>query len=387
MADILLIVDDEDNILKALKRELKNENYDILFAKNGKEALELLDKHKPHVILSDLKMPKMNGIQFLVEAKKIYPDSVRIILTSYSEKELVLKAVSETGLWQYLLKPWDSKKLINTIQNAFLNYKNSVDESKNLNPGKKVYFLYPPSVFEEKMIIEIIDNEYEVYVCNDFKKAKIIFTKHRDSIVFINIDKKIRDFNWDNYIKEIMEDPVTKNIKIGILTYNYDEKLKKKYLIDFMLSAGVIQLKLGYEKSRDIILKVLAANEAKGRRKYVRAICSESAKATFNVKLFGKFFTGRIMNISSASMSCVFQEKPPLNEDTLLKDIQLQLRGALLKVVGIVRIIRRNNNSEIFVIEFMPHLSGKNKLFLCNFIHYSLQKYLEMTTSNIKRLS
>ena len=387
MADILLIVDDEENIRNALKRELKDENYDIIIAKNGKGGLEILNEHKPNVILSDLKMPKMNGIQFLAEAKKKCPDSIRIILTSYSEKELVLKAVSETGMWQYLLKPWESKKLKKTIQDAFFRYKNPEDESKNLNPGKKVYFLYPPSVFEEKMIIEIIDNEYEVYICNDYKKANIIFAKHRDSIVFINIDKEIRDFNWDNYIKEIMEDPVTKNIKIGIITYNYDEKLKKKYLEDFMLPAGVVQLKLGFEKSRDIILKLLEANKAKGGRKYVRAICSEPEKAIFNVRLFGKFFTGRIIDISSASMSCVFQAKPRLHEDTVLEDIQLKLRGALLRTAGIVRTIRKNNNAEIFVIEFTPHLSDKNKHFLCHFIHYSLQKYLEITTSNIKRLS
>ena len=57
------------------------------------------------------------------------------------------------------------------------------------------------------------------------------------------------------------------------------------------------------------------------------------------------------------------------------------------QTAGIIRTIRKNNNSEVFVIEFMPHLFGKNKLLLCNFIHYSLQKYLEITTSNIKRFS
>jgi YesN/AraC family two-component response regulator len=387
MENKLLIVDDEDNIRNALNRELKDENYDILFAKNGKEGLDLVNYYKPNVILSDLKMPEMNGIQFLAEAKKICPDSVSIILTAYSERELVLKAVSETGMWQYLLKPWDTKKLIKILRDAFLNYKTTVNRNEKYDSGKKVYFLYPPSVVEEKMIIEIIDNEYEVYVCNDHKKANIIFSKHKDSIVFINIDKKIRYFNWDDYIKELMKDPVTKNIKIGILTYNTDEKLKKKYLMDYMLSAGFIQLDLGFEKSRDIILKALEANEARGMRKYVRAICSEPEKATFNILLFGKYFSGRIIDICSASMACVFKEKPKVYEDAVFEDIQLQLRGALLKTAGVVRTIRRNNNSEVFVIEFIPHLDGKNKLFLCSFIHYSLQKYLEITTSNIKRLS
>lgn len=387
MENKLLIVDDEENIINALSRELKDEKYEIIFAKNGKEGIQHLNKYKPKVILSDLKMPEMNGIQFLSEAKKISPKAIRIILSSYSEKAIVLKAISETGMWQYLLKPWDRKTLIKIIRDAFIKYKQENDDNKVFVPGKKVYFLYPPSVIEEKMVIELIDNEYEVYICNDYKKANIIFTKHKDSVVFINIDKKIRDFDWDKYIEDIINDPVTKDIKLGILTYNYDEKLRKKYLIDYMLPAGVIQLKLGFEKSRDIILKVLEANEARGGRKYVRAICSEPDKASFNIRLFGKYFSGRIIDICSASMACVFKEKPRVHEKTLLEDIQLQLRGSLLKTSGIVRKINRNNNSEVFVIEFMPHLNDKNKFQLCCFIHYSLQKYLEITTSNIKKFS
>jgi hypothetical protein len=237
------------------------------------------------------------------------------------------------------------------------------------------------------MIIELIYNEYEVYICNDYQRAKIIFTKYSDSIVFINIDKKIRDLNWESYIQELLNDSVMRKLKFVLLTYSYDMKLGKKYLMDFNLHNEVIQLKIGFDKSRDIILKVLDENEARGRRKYVRAICMEPERATFNIYLFGKYFSGRIIDICSASMTCVFVEKPKISEDTVLEDIQLQLKGALIKTSGIVRTLRENINSKVFVIEFIPHLDGKNKIQLCNFIHYYLQKYLEITTSNIKKFS
>ena len=77
----LLFVDDEPGILKALTRVFEDENYRILTAGDGLEALKMLEQNDVQLVISDFMMPKMNGAQFLAQAKQKYPDMIRIMLT------------------------------------------------------------------------------------------------------------------------------------------------------------------------------------------------------------------------------------------------------------------------------------------------------------------
>ena len=87
-----------------------------------------------------------------------------------------------------------------------------------------------------------------------------------------------------------------------------------------------IKLKLGLEQSRSIILKTLEANEAKGRRKYLRIDCWQHRNTELNVKLGEKLCGGRIKDISSVGMAFIFDESQDLNKNTMLNDVQLKLR-------------------------------------------------------------
>jgi sigma-B regulation protein RsbU (phosphoserine phosphatase) len=117
----MLLVDDEQNILMALKRELhdwaKTNKLEILTALSAKEALSILETRgaETELIISDLRMPEMKGSDFLVEARKVWPHIVTILLTGYSETEEIVKAVS-SGIFSYMLKPWDSQCLLAEVQ-------------------------------------------------------------------------------------------------------------------------------------------------------------------------------------------------------------------------------------------------------------------------------
>ena len=132
----------EINILNSLRRILQEERIELLLARSGKEGLELLKIHKPVVIISDLKMPEMNGIQFLAKAKEQHSGFIGILLTAFSDKKLVVNAISEGKIWRYLLKPWDSEKLIETIWEAVNNAKKIIAMEKETFLGKKIFFLY-----------------------------------------------------------------------------------------------------------------------------------------------------------------------------------------------------------------------------------------------------
>lgn len=115
----LLLVDDEANILSALKRLLRQDRYDIVTANNGLEALQALKNGVVDVIVTDQRMPGMTGVEFLRLAKESYPDTIRIVLSGYTELQSVTDAVNEGAVYKFLTKPWDDIQLRGHIAEAF----------------------------------------------------------------------------------------------------------------------------------------------------------------------------------------------------------------------------------------------------------------------------
>ncbi len=118
----ILIVDDEENILSALKRLFRKENYQILTAVSAEEALQIMDEQEVDLIISDLKMPVTNGVEFFTQAKEKKPDALRIMLTGYADLKSVIEAIDKGEVYRFLLKPWDDDELKMTIKQALEFY-------------------------------------------------------------------------------------------------------------------------------------------------------------------------------------------------------------------------------------------------------------------------
>jgi diguanylate cyclase (GGDEF)-like protein/PAS domain S-box-containing protein len=118
----LLLVDDESSILSALKRELRGENYELLTAANGDEALRILAEAKVQVVLSDYHMPGMSGVEFLTEARRLQPDAVRMVLSGYADIEAITEAINRGHIYKFLNKPWDGEQLREVVHDAFARY-------------------------------------------------------------------------------------------------------------------------------------------------------------------------------------------------------------------------------------------------------------------------
>lgn len=119
----LLIVDDESGICNALTRLLRRDGYHIITANSGAEALDLLAMHPVHVILSDQRMPGMSGTELLDKVKNLYPDTVRIILSGYTDLNVVTEAVNRGAVFRFLTKPWDDAMLRDQVRDAFTHYR------------------------------------------------------------------------------------------------------------------------------------------------------------------------------------------------------------------------------------------------------------------------
>jgi len=119
MQQTLLLVDDEPNVLRALERIFQVEGYHILTATSGLEGLKILAKTPVKVIISDQHMPNMTGSEFLTEVKALYPNTVRIILSSYSEFEAIKYAINGGAIYKFYNKPWDEIVLREAVREAF----------------------------------------------------------------------------------------------------------------------------------------------------------------------------------------------------------------------------------------------------------------------------
>jgi diguanylate cyclase (GGDEF)-like protein/PAS domain S-box-containing protein len=127
----LLLVDDEENVLSSLRRLLRGAGYQIVLARNGAEGLAKLAEHDVDVIVSDQRMPGMTGVEFLRRAKELYPDTVRMVLSGYTELQTITDAVNEGAIYKFLTKPWDDALLRDHIAEAFRR-KELSDENRRL---------------------------------------------------------------------------------------------------------------------------------------------------------------------------------------------------------------------------------------------------------------
>ena len=116
---MIAIVDDEEMVLTSLRSFLLLEtDYEVETFSSPQTALAELREKPVDLVISDYLMPGMNGIEFLLEVKRLHPFATRILLTGYADKENAIKAINEVGLYQYVEKPWNNADLKITIQNG-----------------------------------------------------------------------------------------------------------------------------------------------------------------------------------------------------------------------------------------------------------------------------
>lgn len=138
----ILLVDDEPNVLSALKRIFRQENYVITTASHGQEALDLLRKEPFHLMISDYMMPGMTGAELLKQAKALKPEMIRIMLTGHADTGAVMGAINEGAVYKFILKPWNDDDLRVTVALALEQFdliqKNKALQQDNTQKSKEI---------------------------------------------------------------------------------------------------------------------------------------------------------------------------------------------------------------------------------------------------------
>lgn len=138
----ILLVDDEPNVLNALKRVFRQENYAVVTASGGQEALALLNKEPFHLMISDYMMPGMTGAELLKQVKALKPEIIRIMLTGHADTGAVMGAINEGAVYKFILKPWNDDDLRVTVALALEQYdliqKNKALQQDNAQKSREI---------------------------------------------------------------------------------------------------------------------------------------------------------------------------------------------------------------------------------------------------------
>jgi diguanylate cyclase len=118
----LLLLDDEENVLRSLVRLFRRDGYQILTASSVREAFDLLASQSVQVIVSDQRMADMDGTEFLTRVRDLYPDTIRMVLSGYTDLATITEAINRGAIYRFLTKPWDDDALRQHIRDAFRAY-------------------------------------------------------------------------------------------------------------------------------------------------------------------------------------------------------------------------------------------------------------------------
>jgi len=245
--------------------------------------------------------------------------------------------------------------------------------------GKKIFFLYPTVAVENKVIAELVQQEYEVYTAKNKDTIRRVLRDYHGSIVFVDINEQMKETEWETWITAVKNAPDTKETAIGIVTSNDDEQLKRKYLLTIKV-CGYTVLKFDLDKAIIHLIEVLQALNAKGRRKFLRATTTKESNVTLNLPYNGKFINGQIRDISVVGISCILDGNPEIPKNTLIKDIQLKLQSSIIKIEGIVFGTRSEGEGyEMnYVLLFTQRIDPDVRTKIRKYIQHNLQSRMDI---------
>ncbi len=128
----VLVVDDEQDILESLKDllEASLDDVEVLPASSGQQALNIIRDHRVDLIISDYKMPKMNGLEFLANAQEAAPGVPRILLTAFPDLGIAVRAINETGIENFITKPFEPSEAVETVSRILLERRRKADREQ-----------------------------------------------------------------------------------------------------------------------------------------------------------------------------------------------------------------------------------------------------------------
>ncbi len=242
----ILFIDDDTNILDGFKRKLRK-RFSIETAEGGEKGLDAVKRNGPFsVVVSDLKMPGMDGNRFLSQVKDLSPETARILLTGYADLRSAIEAINNGNIFRLLTKPCDTVDLIQALENGIEQYKENIDSRRgrdisNSLERKKVLIVDddPTTIRLLRKSLQDIE-EIEIFTAEDGKKAIDLLNMQNIDLLISDIHMpRVNGLQLLNYVNKNMH-----GLKVIVLTGNGNENMETK-----IKSIGSYQY---YEKPLDL---------------------------------------------------------------------------------------------------------------------------------------
>ncbi|MCR4578980.1 MAG: hypothetical protein K5681_01390 [Treponema sp.] len=265
---------------------------------------------------------------------------------------------------------------------------------KEIVTGRKTFFITPDtSLIPESYLEDYFALGYECYFVENDKRIKIekkvdvILSLFRDVILFFNIDYSIPDLDWNTYIKSVV-DSLGNRASIGILYTKRQSKeeksrLEHRFLYDMGVQCGCIQLEYQKKQNFELIEKILYANQAQGRRKNIRALCTNAC--TFTCNHSGMTFTGILQDISLSHFSIISPDKRfTVQLYEKISDFHFNIRGFMFRSDAVLIMERPLEYQSLMVFAFVTSTGANgldqriNQLLIPN-----IYKLMSATCSNL----
>ncbi len=201
----LLLVDDELGIVKALTRVFRQENYEVITAGGGKEALEKLAEGPVHLVISDFMMPGMNGAQFLQEVKLRSPETIRIMLTGHANTDAVMGAINEGAVYKFILKPWNDDDLRVTVALALEQFdliaRNKVLKTENAQKAREISALSKLAATHRSRL-GIMLHKKNLLSSVQLQELTLLQERRKESLIALLLEK---DWVNERHIRDLLK--------------------------------------------------------------------------------------------------------------------------------------------------------------------------------------
>lgn len=289
----VLFVDDEIGILNSIRRSTMDEDFESLFATSGEEALKIFEQHEISVLVSDMKMPGMDGLTLLKKVREKYPDVIRMVLSGYNQLGQILTTINQVGVSKFITKPWAAEEqFLPAIRESveYYNLKREGEELKkallNSNNAYKNILKYNNEIINNiKNDMQNIGKLYDVIQ----KVNKVIMGRTKDGEVLFTQLTWFNDIAFNVFHGYVDIQP----LKVEEITF---DKLSKALMENF-------KDKLSIEKSDDDL-------NFKGNYQLILLILKEMFKQLIEKEIEEKKLIISICDISSKSFKiCVDKSK------------------------------------------------------------------------------
>ncbi len=231
--------------------------------------------------------------------------------------------------------------------------------------GRKTFFILPDtSLIPESYLEDYFALGYECYFVpfdkriNIKKKVKVITSLFKDLIIFFNIDYNLPGLDWDDYIYEYLQEYKNPD-SVGIMYAKRQTKAEKslierKYLYEMGVRCGCVQLEYQKNHNFDLIARLLYANQAQGRRKTIRALCTSACTYTYTYGQFNDSITGTLQDISLSHFTILISGTDlEIQLYEKIKDIHFNIRGFLFRSDAVLVMERPVNGDMLYVFAFI----------------------------------